>query len=84
MHHDIRYNDDDTKVNEAKAIQDMRDWFGNDKFEELVVNVKLDVEEGRIKNADYIRIAISMGGVEGYPVDVFIATYCPSLVEVVS
>lgn len=81
MHHDIKYNDDDPKVNRARAIDDMKRWFGPEKFDELVKNVKLDIEEGRIKSTAYIRMAIGMGGVEGYPVKVFIEEYCFPLTE---
>lgn len=52
-----------------KAIEDIKEWMGEERFDHITSLVRDDVKEGREQmTLDQFTMAISLAGVQGYPV----------------
>jgi hypothetical protein len=60
MHTDISYKNEPAPRH--KAIEDIKDWFGPEKFEELQGMMK------HVTDVKQFRFYCGLGGVEGFPV----------------
>lgn len=67
MHYDICYShlDHDPIAKHNKAIQDIKDYLGEDRFNKLTQCVQNEPEQYTF---DQFRLAVSFAGIQGYPV----------------
>lgn len=77
MHYTIQFNpkEDGIKVADDKAIQDVKDWFG-DKFAVIIESFTHDKS---IKTIEQARLVFSFAGVQGYPVESLCRRYRPDI-----
>jgi hypothetical protein len=64
MHYDIDYSGLSEIEKHNKAIQDTKDYFGEEKFEKLVDTLKQSEPPGM----EIFAMMMDLGGVRGYPV----------------
>ena len=69
-HYDIDYTGLEGKAKVDKAIADVIDYTGQDRFDKLCQYLREFVErhEGKVPTLGQIRIPLSFGGIQGYPV----------------
>lgn len=63
MHYDIDYSGLKGQAKIDKALQDTKDWLGEDKLNKIIEIVK-----GDMYTLSQFRLALSFAGVKGYPV----------------
>jgi len=68
MHTDIKYEGTD-KRKRAKAMKDLKNWFGAKRWREL------NAVMANVHNCEQFLMACSIGGVTGYPVRVWYESY---------
>lgn len=69
-HTDRHYDDPDPQVNKTKALADIEQWLGKKKFKSFAADIKLH-QQSRIVSRGEFRFALMIGGIEGYPVEVW-------------
>ena len=65
MHHEIRYNVNDPKDRE-RAINDVREWIGDNAFAEVVAALRNGVFESK---EHFVHLMNTLAGVSGYPIE---------------
>lgn len=63
-HYDIDYSGLDPIAKHEKALQDIVDYMGRDKFDRLVESLR----KGEQLTLQHFRLVMSFAGVQGYPV----------------
>lgn len=63
-HYDVSYAGLEGDEKQAKALQDIREYMGDDKF----VKVCLELRKGGKPEFESFQTACSFGGIQGYPV----------------
>lgn len=64
-HHTIKY-DLDSPDAEAKAIDDIIDFLGQERFDTISTALEIAIKDGA--TVDQLRIPLSFAGVQGFPV----------------
>ncbi len=72
MHYDVDYSKLDPVAKHNKAIQDIKDYMGNQRFRHLT---KLFRESADSISPDQFALMTSFAGVQGYPVKAWY-NYC--------
>jgi hypothetical protein len=67
-HYDIDYGGLDERTKEARAIQDIIDYLGQERFDYISTAIKQGMVEDMDLDADALRLPLSLAGVQGYPV----------------
>jgi len=74
MSYTIAYNDQSMKQKDAKALQDIKNWFGTTKrFNEVADSMLAVIQDGYAKKVkgttiiNQFKLYLSFGGVTGYP-----------------
>lgn len=67
MHSNIHYTGEEAEKR-AKALEDLKNWFGLEKFNSFSADVKACKPP---LSREQFRFACMIGGVEGYPVEVW-------------
>lgn len=75
-HYERRYNNAEREVNDANAIQDIREYANQKMWELILVEAGRCKEEGTAKAFNQLNIALSFCGIQGYPVHALGRTYC--------
>lgn len=65
-HYNVDYSGLDEVAKHNKAIQDIKDYMGEPKFEELTGMFK-EVPEPERPNLDKFELLVSFAGIQGYP-----------------
>lgn len=68
MHTNIKY-DGTEQEKDAKAIEDIKEYLGEDKYSILVALAKSEA------HIDYVENILGFAGIQGYPVNAFLRTY---------
>lgn len=66
-HYNIDYTELEGKAKRAKALADMRDWLGP-RFDTITTILR---DEPNAANLEWLRMALSFAGVQGYPVEAY-------------
>ena len=67
-HYNVRYDGDGA---EDRAMEDLRDWFGADRFDTVNELLQKSIADGSIRNRMQFRFQVSFAGVQGYPVEIW-------------
>lgn len=63
-HYDIDYSDMTPQTKHLKAIADIKDYMGEDRYHKITQAIRADGP----MSVDKLRIIVSLAGVQGYPV----------------
>ena len=72
MHYDIEYDLTDKVKSEAKALKDIKSFWGARRYNKFVK--AFSIFHGRVSRIE-LEIAMAINGIEGYPAQVFIDKY---------
>ena len=72
MHHEIKYDLNDTATAEAKALADCKHWLGTRQFNKVVKLLKADKGSS---SRTMVRLGLMMQGIQGYPAEVMAARF---------
>ena len=72
MHYEIKYDKLDSVETEDKAIQDCKDWLGEEQFNKVVDILRNTEVTG---SPSLMRLALSFQGIQGYPAEVMLNRY---------
>lgn len=70
----IKYDFTDEQQAKDKAIQDCKDWLGEENFAKLIEAFKKDIASVPSPRQE-IKVGLMMIGIQGYPAEVLIDTY---------
>ena len=68
MHYNTSYKDLPLAEKDAKALQDLRDYLGEERFADLTSRIKS--VETPVSYKEFVML-MSLAGVEGYPVKAY-------------
>ncbi len=78
-HYEKRYDDSEQALNDRHALIDTIEYLGRAKYKDLVKCAILDYKNTQPHKKkgfhQYLRFALSIGGVQGYPVEAFARRY---------
>jgi hypothetical protein len=72
MSYEIKYKETDSVETQDKAIQDCKDWLGEDQFNKVVGILRTRDEK---VNQNMMLLALSFQGIQGYPAEVMLERY---------
>jgi len=72
MSYEIKYKETDSVKTQDKAIQDCKDWLGEDQFNKVVGILRTRDEK---VNQNMMLLALSFQGIQGYPAEVMLERY---------
>jgi hypothetical protein len=72
MKHEITYDTADQPKAEAKALSDIKSFWGARRYNKFVK--AFSIFKGRVSYIE-LEIALAMNGIQGYPAQVFIDKY---------
>lgn len=72
MHTEIQYDAADN-VDDITALRDMMNWLGQERYNDIRDSVRM--MSNTKENQQYLRMALAIAGITGYPVNLFIKTY---------
>ncbi len=72
MHYEIKYDETDSVETQDKAIQDCKDWLGEEQFDKVVNHLRNTEVTG---SRNLMRLALSFQGIQGYPAEVMLERY---------
>ena len=75
----VEYQEPDSKVTEEQALQDCREYLGDEKFDEMMEALQHDQT---LKSEQQVRFCFgALVGISGYPVTVMLRRYRPDLLK---
>jgi hypothetical protein len=72
--YEIKYDTTDEQKAKDKAIQDCKDWLGEENFAKLIKAFERDIASVPSPRQE-IKLGLMMIGIQGYPAEVLIDTY---------
>jgi len=75
MHHEVKYDLNDTATAEAKALADCKSWLGTRQFNKVVRLLKADKGSS---SRNMVRLGLMMQGIHGYPAEVMAVRFWDS------